>query len=190
MIPSCDHRGELFDLPLRLKVTQKMPEKRGNEKIRAPGAPGMLGRDLRSPRKLHKRKGRTLTWTPRDRVKDKVSVLKVSPAHPVPNGPATALSRYEKECGKVKHTALPADQPPAVVPCTTVCRPRATKWRWAPPYARSAVVLAPSYYHGQTVLTPSHNTTKEETQNREAPLAICTAVTNIRYPRLADIVER
>ncbi|KAI8514707.1 hypothetical protein Bbelb_072980 [Branchiostoma belcheri] len=38
-----------------------------------------------------------------------------------------ALSTYEKvkECGKVKHTALPADQPPAVVPCTTVCRPRA-----------------------------------------------------------------
>ncbi|KAI8497625.1 3 beta-hydroxysteroid dehydrogenase type 7 [Branchiostoma belcheri] len=30
-----------------------------------------------------------------------------------------ALSTYEKECGKVKHTALPADQPPAVVPCTT-----------------------------------------------------------------------
>ncbi|KAI8522231.1 G-protein coupled receptor [Branchiostoma belcheri] len=26
-----------------------------------------------------------------------------------------ALSTYEKECGKVKHTALPADQPPAVV---------------------------------------------------------------------------
>ncbi|KAI8521044.1 hypothetical protein Bbelb_007980 [Branchiostoma belcheri] len=30
-----------------------------------------------------------------------------------------ALSTYEKECGKVKHTALPVDQPPAVVPCTT-----------------------------------------------------------------------
>ncbi|KAI8509390.1 hypothetical protein Bbelb_132380 [Branchiostoma belcheri] len=39
----------------------------------------------------------------------------------------TALSTYEEECGKVKHTALPADQPPAVVPCTTVCRPRATE---------------------------------------------------------------
>ncbi|KAI8519639.1 hypothetical protein Bbelb_028960 [Branchiostoma belcheri] len=38
---------------------------------------------------------------------------------------ASASSTYEKECGKVKHTALPADQPPAVVPCTTVCRPRA-----------------------------------------------------------------
>ncbi|KAI8500080.1 Urotensin-2 receptor [Branchiostoma belcheri] len=37
------------------------------------------------------------------------------------------LSTYEKECGKVKHTELPADQPPAVVPCTTVCRPRATE---------------------------------------------------------------
>ncbi|KAI8490309.1 spindle pole body protein Sfi1 [Branchiostoma belcheri] len=40
----------------------------------------------------------------------------------------TALSTYEKECGKVKHTRLPAvDQPPAVVHCTTVCRPRATE---------------------------------------------------------------
>ncbi|KAI8521950.1 hypothetical protein Bbelb_017040 [Branchiostoma belcheri] len=38
-----------------------------------------------------------------------------------------ALSTYEKECGKVKHTALPADQPPAVVLCTTVCRPKATE---------------------------------------------------------------
>ncbi|KAI8517198.1 hypothetical protein Bbelb_057790 [Branchiostoma belcheri] len=38
-----------------------------------------------------------------------------------------ALSTYEKECGEVKHTALAADQPPAVVPCTTVCRPRATE---------------------------------------------------------------
>ncbi|KAI8506201.1 hypothetical protein Bbelb_156280 [Branchiostoma belcheri] len=33
-----------------------------------------------------------------------------------------ALSTHEKECGKVKHTALPADQPPAVVHCTIVCR--------------------------------------------------------------------
>ncbi|KAI8484325.1 acetylcholine-gated cation-selective channel [Branchiostoma belcheri] len=32
-----------------------------------------------------------------------------------------------KEYGKVKHTALPADYPPAVVPCTTVCRPKATE---------------------------------------------------------------
>ncbi|KAI8508545.1 hypothetical protein Bbelb_136440 [Branchiostoma belcheri] len=37
------------------------------------------------------------------------------------------LSIYEKGCGKVKHTALPADQPLAVVHCTTVCRPRATE---------------------------------------------------------------
>ncbi|KAI8491783.1 hypothetical protein Bbelb_305880 [Branchiostoma belcheri] len=37
------------------------------------------------------------------------------------------LSTYEKKCGEVKHTALPADQPPAVVPCTTVCSPRATE---------------------------------------------------------------
>ncbi|KAI8481622.1 hypothetical protein Bbelb_406230 [Branchiostoma belcheri] len=43
-----------------------------------------------------------------------------------------ALSKYEKECRKVKHTALPADQPPAVVPCTTVCRPWATEMGWAP----------------------------------------------------------
>ncbi|KAI8509673.1 hypothetical protein Bbelb_121010 [Branchiostoma belcheri] len=40
---------------------------------------------------------------------------------------AALLSTYEKEYGKVKHTALPVDQPPAVVHCTTVCRPRATE---------------------------------------------------------------
>ncbi|KAI8479944.1 hypothetical protein Bbelb_423300 [Branchiostoma belcheri] len=37
------------------------------------------------------------------------------------------LSTYEKECGKVKPTPLPADQPLAVVPCTTVCHQRATE---------------------------------------------------------------
>ncbi|KAI8513352.1 hypothetical protein Bbelb_099910 [Branchiostoma belcheri] len=55
--------------------------------------------------------------------------------HPVLNNPlppgvrhvAVALSTYAKKCGEVKHTALPADQPPAVVHCTTVCRPRATE---------------------------------------------------------------